>query len=555
MRKKITNFKNFLYICWKTINLPDPTPVQYSIADFLQSKIDNRIIQAFRGIGKTYITAAYVCFRLYLNPDEKILIVSASLEKAKEIAKFIKRLLTEVDELRHLLPNTKNEDRDAITSFDVAGCTPSVAPSVKVLGVSGQLTGCRATIIIADDIETSENCRSQEMRERIDNAVTEFDNIITTGGEITYLGTPHAEDSLYKKLKQRGYNCKIWTCRYVNSEQSMRYDGSLSNFCLSDELTGLPTEPLRFSEENLLEREMKMGRSKFQMQFMLDPSLSDMEKYPLKLSDLIIMDCDIEKAPEKVVYASDSAKILEDVLSVGMGNDRYYKPLYVSEVWLPYTGIIMFIDPSGRGNDETSYAIVGMLNSQLFLLDCGGYQGGYDEKILHKLAMKAYHYKATEIIIEGNFGDGMFTRIFEPVVRRIYPCTINEVKNHIQKEQRIIDILEPVLNQHKLIVNKNLIKKDVESTRVYPQEQQLHYQLFYQLTRITRDKGCLKHDDRLDALAGAVSYWTEHMAIDIEEEIKLRKEEAFETEINKFLEEMDEYELVNPYSNMWCETW
>lgn len=555
MRKKITNFKNFLYICWKTINLPDPTPIQYDIADFLQKDIKNKIIQAFRGIGKTYITAAYACFRLYLNPDEKILIVSASLEKAKEIAKFIKRLLTEVDELKHLVPNTKNDDRDAITSFDVAGCTPSVAPSVKVLGVSGQLTGCRATIIIPDDIETSENCRSQEMRERINNAVTEFDNIVTTGGEIVYLGTPHAEDSLYKKLKQRGYVCKIWTCRYLTKEQSMRYDGSLAPFCISDVLKGQPTEPLRFSEENLLEREMKMGRSKFQMQFMLDPSLSDMEKYPLKLSDLIVMDLDKDKAPEKVAYASDSSHILEDVISVGMGADRFYKPLFISDVWLPYTGIVMFIDPSGRGQDETSYAIVGMLNSQLFLLDCDGYRGGYDEKTLKALAMKAYNYKVTEIVIESNFGDGMFTKIFEPVVRRIYPCTINEVRSNMQKEQRIIDTLEPPLNQHKLIVSKALIKKDVESTRAYPQEQQLHYQLFYQLTRITRDKGCLKHDDKLDALAGAVSYWTEHMAIDIEEEIRLRKEEAFEAEINHFLEEMDEQELVNPNLDMWCETW
>ena len=555
MRKKITNFKNFLYICWKTINLPDPTPIQYDIADFLQTDIKNKIIQAFRGIGKTYITAAYVCFRLYLNPNEKILIVSASLEKAKEIAKFIKRLLTEVDELKHLIPNTKNDDRDAITSFDVAGCTPSVAPSVKVLGVSGQLTGCRATIIIPDDIETSENCRSQEMRERINNAVTEFDNIVTTDGEIVYLGTPHAEDSLYKKLKQRGYVCKIWTCRYVNQEQSIRYDGSLAVFCISNTLQGQPTEPLRFSEDNLLEREMKMGRSKFQMQFMLDPSLSDMEKYPLKLSDLIVMDCDKEKAPEKVAYASDPSKIVEDVISVGMGNDRFYKPLYISDVWLPYTGIVMYIDPSGRGSDETTYAIIGMLNSQLFLLDCGGFRGGYDEKTLSKLAMTAYNYKITEIIIEGNFGDGMFTKIFEPVVRRIYNCPINEVKNHIQKEQRIIDILEPILNQHKLIVNKALIKKDVESTRIYPQEQQLQYQLFYQMTRITRDKGCLKHDDKLDAVAGAVSYWTEHMAMDIEEEIRIRKEEAFEAEINKFLEEMDEQELVNPNLDMWCETW
>ena len=350
----IKNFKNFLYRCWKAIKLPDPTPVQYDIADYLQSGSKNRIIQAFRGIGKTFITAAYVCFRLYLNKDEKILIVSASKEKAIEIAKFIKNLIEIMPELQHLKPNARDGDRDAITSFDVAGCIPSVAPSVKVLGVGGQLTGCRASIIIADDIETSENCRSQEMRDKIKDAVTEFDNIIVPGGEVTYLGTPHTEQSLYNELVRRGYDLRIWTAKYVHPDKHSRYNGHLAPF-VTEKVKADPytidksTEPLRFSDTDLLIREQKMGRSKFQMQFMLDPTLSDMERYPLKCSDLIVMDLDKDKAPEKVAYASDNEKALQDVLCPGFGNDRFYKPMYISDKWLEYTNKIMFADPSGSG--------------------------------------------------------------------------------------------------------------------------------------------------------------------------------------------------------------
>jgi hypothetical protein len=137
---------------------------------------------------------------------------------------------------------------------------------------------------------------------------------------------------------------------------------------------------------------------------------------------------------------------------------------------------------------------------------------GTGMQTLEALANTAKKWNVKKIIIEANFGDGMFTKLLNPVLGRIYPCSTEDVKHHVQKEKRIIDTLEPVMASHKLIVNQSLVEKDYSSVSHYPLDDQHRYRLFYQLTRITREKGALASDDRLDALAMAVAYWVNHMA-------------------------------------------
>ena len=101
MDKRITNFKNFLYLCWKHLNLPDPTEIQYDIADFLQDGPKRLQIQGFRGVGKSWITAAFVLWTLFNDNEKKIMIISASKERADrpETARRL-RLRLEVSPLR-----------------------------------------------------------------------------------------------------------------------------------------------------------------------------------------------------------------------------------------------------------------------------------------------------------------------------------------------------------------------------------------------------------------------------------------------------------------------
>ena len=79
---QLKDFRNFLYVVWQHLNLPDPTPVQYDMADYLQNLPRRAIIEAFRGVGKSYVTCAFVVHQLLLDPDTKIMVVSASKARA-----------------------------------------------------------------------------------------------------------------------------------------------------------------------------------------------------------------------------------------------------------------------------------------------------------------------------------------------------------------------------------------------------------------------------------------------------------------------------------------
>ena len=89
---------------------------------------------------------------------------------------------------------------------------------------------------------------------------------------------------------------------------------------------------------------------------------------------------------------------------------------------------------------------------------------------------------------------------------------------------------------HKLVVDPKVIQNDYETTQSYPKDHSLKYQLIYQLTRITRDRGAVTHDDRLDALSMAVGYWSQQMAQDASERILERKDDDIRKELQKHAE-------------------
>lgn len=544
------DFRNFLYRVWKHLGLPDPTPIQYEIARLLQEGGQRKIIEGYRGVGKSWITSVYVIWRLWNNPDGKFLVVSASKSRADAFSAFTKRLIRELPEVQHLKPKT--DQRDSMVAFDVAPSKAAHSPSVKSVGIFGQLTGSRATEIIADDVEVPNNSGTQDQRDKLLNRVLEFEAIIVPKvGKITYLGTPQTEESLYNKLPERGfedfdenYKQYIFPARYPSVEDlEKKYRGRIhpliaNKVIENPEIQGELTDPDRYSAEELLVKEGIYGRSGFALQFMLDTSLSDAEKYPLKCSDLIVMDSvDLEQAPMKLRWTSSPNYEYKELPTIGFTGDRFYRPLDTLEdtQWKDYTGIVMAIDPSGRGKDETTYAIVAYMSSgYLWVLDVGGTKGGYDEESLKVLAKKARNFKVNKILIESNFGDGMFTSLFKPILRQYRKAGIEEIRNTKQKERRIIDTLEPIMNRHKLVVDKNVIIRDISQNVKSPER--LNYSLFYQMTRLTKERGALRHDDKIDVLAMACGYWVEAMAVDEDEDLKQYREELLMKELDKFLD-------------------
>jgi hypothetical protein len=533
MDKRLKNFKNFLYLCWKFLKLPEPTLIQYDIADYIQTNERRLVVEAFRGVGKSWITSAYVCHQLLLNPQKNILVVSASKSRADDFSTFTQRLVNEMPILQHLIP--RDDQRHSKISFDVAPAIASHSPSVKSMGITGQLTGSRADLIIADDVESANNSQTQLMRDRLSETVKEFDAIIKPDvGRIIFLGTPQTEMSLYNTLEERGYKTKIWTALYPDKTQTVGYGHKLSS--IISEVTdqeGKPTDPQRFDDVDLMERLSSYGRSGFNLQFMLDTTMSDSNRYPLKLNDLIVASgCSTWKeAPAKIQWASGTEQLKgidPEIPNVGLKGDYFVAPMYTSPEYAPFEGVAMSIDPAGRGEDKTAYAVLKMLHGVLYLTDVGALEGGYSDSTLEELSSIAKRNKVNYVVIESNFGDGMATALLKPVMAKIHPCEIEEVRHNIQKEKRIIDTLEPIMNGHRLVVDEQIIKDDF---KLEP-----NHQLFRQLTRITKDKGALRHDDQIDALAIAANYWVERMDRDQTLSYNQHKDELINKDLDKFMQ-------------------
>jgi hypothetical protein len=544
-KKMFDNFAFFLYAIWKFLRLPAPTWLQRDISEYLEDGPRRRIIQAFRGCGKSWITAAYVLWLLYRDPQHRIMVVSASGPRADAFSIFCKRLIDEVPFLSFLQP--RDGQRTSNIAFDVGPSEPDQSPSVKSVGITGQLTGSRADTIVADDIEIPKNSYTELQREKLAELVKEFDAVLKPGGEVIYLGTPQVAQSLYSEenLQSRGYECRVWPSRFthgLNEQGGDVYHGTLAPKIKklleeNPEYEGHTTEPERFSDLDLAEREGSYGRSGFALQFMLDTSLNDANRYPLKIADFIVMDTNPDIAPVQLTWASGPTQVIDGLDNVGLNGDRYHAPLYISQDWLNYTGSTLHIDPSGRGSDETAYAVTKFLNGFIYITRWGGLPGGYDDVTLDALVEIAKAEKVNEVIVESNFGDGMYTKLILPHFARKYPVTITENSVSGQKERRIIDVLEPALNQHRLVLNKQIIAKDIDPDGDGSTESELmrlRRSGLYQLTHITAERDSLKKDDRVDILAQAVQYWIDFMEKDTTKAEKQHREKQLDEALKSF---------------------
>ena len=534
------DFKLFLQALWEQLDLPSPTRAQYSIADYLQHGPKRLQIQAFRGVGKSWITGAFVLWTLFNDPERKIMIISASKERADNMSIFLQKLIIETPWLSHLQPKS-DDSRWSRISFDV-NCSPHQAPSVKSVGITGQLTGIRADLMILDDIEVPGNSMTELMREKLLQLCTEAESILTpkSDSRIMYLGTPQTTFTVYRKLAERSYRPFVWPSRYPRKDKLSQYEGLLAPQIQEDLEAGVEewevTDPDRFTNDDLLEREASMGRSNYMLQFQLDTSLSDAEKFPLKMADLVVTSVNPTTAPDTVVWCSDPSNVIKDLPTVGLPGDYFYSPMQLNGEWTNYTETICSVDPSGRGTDETAAAFISQKNGILYLHEMRAYRDGYSDDTLLNILRGCRKYKVTKLVIETNFGDGIVCELFKKHLQQTgLSIDVEEVRANVRKEDRIIDALEPVLNQHRLVVDRSVIEWDYRSNKDEAPELRLMYMLFYQMSRMCREKGAVKHDDRLDCLAQGVKYFTDAMSINAHDAIKLRKREEWNSMLEDFL--------------------
>tara|TARA_R100000655_G_scaffold72874_1_gene111357 strand:- start:134 stop:1261 length:1128 start_codon:yes stop_codon:yes gene_type:complete len=342
-------------------------------------------------------------------------------------------------------------------------------------------------------------------------------------------------------LAERNYKPFVWPARYPRRDKLSKYEGLLAQEIQEDIDQGVdewtPTDD-RFTHEDLLEREASMGRSNYLLQFQLDTSLSDSQKFPLKMSDLVVTSVNPSTAPENCVWCSDPSNVIRDLPTVGLPGDYFYSPMQLSGQWEPYTETIASLDPSGRGTDETSVAYLSQRNGFIYLHEMRAYRDGYSDRTLLDVLEGCGKYGVSSLVVETNFGDGIVAELLKKHLQQTHQSIyIEEVRANVRKEDRIIDSLEPILNQHRLIVDRGVIEWDYNSNKDSPPEERLIYMLFYQMSRMCREKHAVKHDDRIDCLAQGVKYFTDALSISAERQIAMRKREEWETMLEEFLDD------------------
>jgi hypothetical protein len=246
---------------------------------------------------------------------------------------------------------------------------------------------------------------------------TEVESILTPKDDsrICILGTPQTSFTIYRKLAERNYRPFVWTARYPKDKQN--YEGLLAPQLQEDIDAGAqpwePTDPDRFEDLDLLEREAAMGRSNFMLQFMLDTTLSDSEKFPLKMADLIVTAVNPNTCPDAVIWSSDPQNVIKDAPIVGLPGDYFYSPVQLQGEWLPYSETICSVDPSGRGTDETAAAFISQRNGYMYLHEMRAYQDRYSDKTLLDILKGCRKYDVKTLLIESNFGDGIVGELFK----------------------------------------------------------------------------------------------------------------------------------------------
>ena len=530
------DFRVFLTLVWRELGLPQPTRAQLAIADYLQHGPKRLQISAFRGVGKSWITAAFVLWTLFCDPDRKIMVISASKERADNFSIFCQKLILDIDWLAHLRPRS-DDQRWSRISFDVGPAKPHQAPSVKSVGITGQMTGSRAHLMVFDDVEVPANSATDMQREKLLQLVTEAESILTPdeGSRIMFLGTPQSTFTIYRKLAERSYKPFVWPARYPRDLS--KYEGLLAPHLVADLDKGAdpwtPTDT-RFGERDLLEREAAMGRSNFMLQFMLDTSLSDAEKFPLKFQDLIVTPLGMECA-ERYAWSADPRYMIKELNPVGLPGDRFYAPMFIDEGMCEYDETIVSVDPSGRGSDETVAVVVSQTNGYVFVRDLRAFRDGYSDDTLSAIVRLGKKYQATKLLVESNFGDGMVCELLKRhAIQMGAHVDIEEVRATVRKEERIIETLEPVMNQHKLIIDPKVWEYDYASNPDAPPEKRLEYMLGYQMSRMCREKGAVKHDDRVDAVAQGVQYFIDALAQSAHKAQALRKHQEWTQMVQAF---------------------
>lgn len=550
------DFKNFLWRVWRELGYTSPTALQYDMADWLQYGPDKAITMGFRGVAKSYVTVPFCVHALYCDPDELVFSISATAKFAGTNAQFAYQMITKFEWLQHMMPRT--DQRRSALGFDVRDATPKKFESFWSDSIFGQITGRRFSLGVPDDIEVPKTSDTDTVRDQLRKAFGEFSGACALPkARIKILGTSQNEQSIYPELAtEKGYGMRMWPILYPSPDERPKFGSWLAPMLDADlaknpALVHTSTEPTRFDEADIAERELEFGRTEFARQFKLFLDAGQGTQAPLKLADLIVMDWappaslkEPLKLPPEVRWSQAQEHAIKGLLVDSLHGDLLHGPGYVSrpEDYRAVEVMRAYIDPSGSGTDETTCTVGAQLNALVFVCAQKAWMEGHSEATLDGIAEMLKLWQVQYVFVESNFGQGMFGQLLQAALQKAHhPCIVEEDrKSQVQKERRVIETLEPPVTSHRVVVNSRVFKDDYEvDYDEVADAKRRFYRLSYQLTRITKTKGSLSHDDRVDGLASLVGKFQDILRQRTEDAIKNDRENAIEAEIELARESLE----------------
>jgi hypothetical protein len=534
-----TRFRHFAELGMKFLGF-ELTDMQADIADYMQDGPRNSMVAAQRGEAKSTLAALYVVWCMIRDQSTRALIVSGGEKQASDVAILIIRMIETWGMLCWLRPDKSRGDRTSYESYDVhCDLKPlDKSASVACVGITAQLQGKRADILIPDDIETTNNGLTATSRELLMLRSRDF-AAINTHGKTLYLGTPQTKDSIYKSLERRGFEVRVWPGRVPTLEEEARYGTTLAPYVQAMMLThqrsgfgldgsrGEVTDPGRYTEEDLQSKELDFGPEGFQLQYMLDTYLVDAMRTRVKLSDAIVASLGSDAAPDTLYYAATPQNRLQAVPEYIHG-EALYRPAGAGDIMMKYQHKIMMIDPAGNGGDEVAFAIGGALNSYIHLFGVGGLQGGLTDANCDTIIDYAEEFGILDIVMEANMGHGTASMVLMNALakRKLQSIGVRDIYATTQKERRIIDTLSPVFRRHKFVIHERALEMDEAYCKLYTREKARLYSCFFQLQNITYDRGSLAKDDRADCVGHLVNELKGFLTVDEEKEAEKLQSKA-----------------------------
>lgn len=547
LQQDYTQFRDFYWDCSVELLGFEPSVVQLDIADYLQYGPMNSMIQAQRGEAKTTITGCYVIWCQIHDPSTICMILSAGGDMATQIATWCIKILHGMDNLECLrvdksYPGARSSTQAYDIHHDLKGADKS--PSICCMGINKNNQGYRAHLLVSDDIESKVNSDTEGKREKLLSQSKELSSFVQAG-RIVYLGTPQSSDSIYNTLYSRGFDMRVWPGRVPTAQEMPNY--MIGGHCILAPIVqkmiadgaqrtgfgilgtrGEPVDPVMQDEEKLIFQETDKGPADFDLQYMLNTKLSDADRFPLKLCNLMFYGLSPDKVPGQFIWGNSPDKI-HPVPGGAHFKDNIYMPMSVSGEYFEYSGKYISLDPSGGGAnaDETGYAILYIAHGYIFVMEVGGFRGGFEESEMVKILQKIQEWGVSTAIIEKNYGNGALGSALNAMQQKHgVQFDMVDVWASGQKEKRIIDSIGPIMGTHKMVVNSSCIDYDLETVKQYPNELRASYSWLYQLSRLTRDRGSLVHEDRLDALAQGCKYLHELIRVDAQREEARKVQQA-----------------------------